>query len=933
MKRSLFTIGLVIVLGAAFALPAQAQESKVLLITSFEADGEKAVTGDGKIVDEKASDGKKCYKINHSGDGFTGMEIADKASLAKFKDFVLFKVDVFNPTNDPIVMGVRADDGKSKDFGSRFQDERGAVAAPGWSTYELNLTGLTRSNSKNYFAKDRLDVGDLKLIKIFVSGKPITLYFDNVRLEASGLPEVAGLKAFDFGPSKSAVYPGFEGAGEKSIWKDDAEFGWVKPTAFDNVYMPDVLTGDYGSGKEFKVKLPNGKYEVQTCIDSFGIWGQYPRFTSRSVTINGKKVLEQKMTPQEFLDKVFFAHEHSEDLPGQDLWDKFIATRNVNRHFKDIEVTDGTLTFSVASDLKYGAYVQYLVVYPQDKSKEGQAWMDSLTKKRKDWFNKSMIVRVPNPTTQPSFEPTAAEKAAGFVTFPGHSENFLFVNTVPAREIVGKPLTIAAARGERENAVLGLFPTNDVAGMSVSVSDLAGPGGAKIASTAVTARKIRNFLKRQSRTRVGNILPWLLEDFKTLDLKVGVTRGVWLTVVVPADAAAGEYTGSVKLTAAGKSVEVPVKLTVYPFALDKVTDITFSATGCRSSIPSYFPEYKDLVWEHAEKTMKSLADHNMNAVCGGVGARLVSVKDGKVEIDYTDMDKWMALATKHGLTMPGDSYQGCDVNGLPRDTKKDAIAVNEKAAQEQFGISYEQLVKLVYEDVEKHAKEKGWPVRSYFLLDEPRPEFGNIEAAAEMIKLYTKAAPNTRFSGYYSVGSNREQYFETMPVSISHMHPKALEHAKKGGKEIWVYDGSRNRASAGRWAFVAAKAGMKGYLTNGFMYVNSDPYFDFSDDEAAWCVAWPGRDGVVDSVAYERVSDGIDDYRYLTTLAGLIKKSAGDNASGAAAQAAQKFMDDSLKGIELEHSSSAAMTAAQCDAFKAACAEHITKLKTALVEK
>lgn len=937
-----------------FVSSLSAAEPKDLLLTSFE-DGPGPVKGDGQIVAENPSEGTKSYKLENKGGGYTGIWIEDAATLKKFKDYVLFKVDIYNPGREPIQMNVRVDDAKSNGFGSRFNDERNAVAGPGWTTYELNLTGLTKSNSKNYFAKEKLDIENLTLVKIFIGGGvKVPLYFDNLRLEPAA-PPVEGLKAFDFGPSKSEVYPGFEGAGEKNVWKDkDVEFGWVNPTNFDNVYIPDSLAGDYGSGDEFRVRLPNGSYEVDLCMDPFGIWGSYPRFGYRKLSLCGKEVSSEKMTMQEFLNKCYFLYENEEDLPGQDLWEKFVTPRNVPRHFT-CEVTDGVLSVKLDSDTKYGKFLQYLVVYPSAKKAEGKAWMDALQKKRKDKFNKKMIVRVPwiaPPTPAPA--DTAEEKARGFKLFSKSAEEFIYVNEFPYLE-KDQPIKVQAAQGERVSAQFGMYPLKDVKGLYFTPTDLVSKDGKSIPAKYVHLRIVRNFLQREHRYTIGSIMPMLLQDFPPLDsprssslqpwdvcgpfnLTRGVTRAIWVTLTVPADATAGDYKGRVDITAGGPNATVvtgvPIEVKVFPFALDKVTDVTFSATGARSTIPEYFQSSEEY-WAGADAVMKDMADHGLNAVTGGPGGKFYGIKgfdDPKADIDFTDMDRWMELAKKYGLTMPGDSYQGFDIGGLPKDHSKNGPANMDKIAREKYGMSFEKLIGLVYNQVEEHAKAKGWPKRSYYFLDEPRVEFGNIESSLELIKLYTKAAPNTLFSGYYGDGQGRDEYFKLMPVSISHVNDNILKLVKESGKQLWVYDGSRNRASIGRWMFAAAKAGVKGYLTNGYMYVCSDPYFDFSDDEAAWCVAWPGKYGVVDTVQYERVADGINDYRYLITLERLVKTAPADKPT-AATRDALKFLADTLAAIDIHKSGTAALTPEKYAEFRAEVAKLITDLKKESGEK
>ena len=79
--------------------------------------------------------------------------------------------------------------------------------------------------------------------------------------------------------------------------------------------------------------------------------------------------------------------------------------------------------------------------------------------------------------------------------------------------------------------------------------------------------------------------------------------------------------------------------------------------------------------------------------------------------DYSRMDRWMALAKKYGLTIPGDSYQGFDVAGVPTDHSRDCLARCEAAAREQYGISYEDLLRIVYGDLQRHARQQDWPPR------------------------------------------------------------------------------------------------------------------------------------------------------------------------------------------------------------------------------
>jgi hypothetical protein len=494
-------------------------------------------------------------------------------------------------------------------------------------------------------------------------------------------------------------------------------------------------------------------------------------------------------------------------------------------------------------------------------------------------------------------------------------------------------IVIEAARGERQAAQIGLYPLADVKNLAVAPGNLRGPGGAEIPASAVRVRMVRNFLKREGQSRKGDLLPYILMDFRTLDLKAGRTRGIWLTVQVPEDAVPGKYAGVLAIGPAGESsavASIPIRLTVHPFQLDKIRDITVSVTGSTAGAFTHLhPDLKQRWWQIAELVMKDQAEHGMNAVTGGPSAVLLGVENGKARIDYSEMDRWMALAVKHGLTMPGDSYQGLDVAGLPVFQGKDCVQRCEAAAKERFGVSYEDLLRIVYGDLERHARQHGWPKRVYYFLDEPRPEYGNVQPCADLIAIRTRACPDTLFSGYYSTGAGRDVYFETMPVSIAHIDKLALSLVAKGKKQIWDYSGERVRHDIGRWAFVAAKAGMKGFLRNGYMYVASNPYFDYSDDEGSWAVVYPSAGGINDTVGWERTAQGVNDYRYLLTCRRLIDSARRSGKAISQADAAEAFLRATLAPIAVDDKSSARLPPSGYDEFRRVLAGHIMAMSEA----
>ncbi|MBI3829340.1 MAG: hypothetical protein HY291_07475 [Planctomycetes bacterium] len=915
---------------AAFiAVTLHAAESEVLL-ADFEKDADKvfenapAVT----IAKEHAKRGDYALKIVHDGKGYPCLRIEKPEFLKtiheRFAEFPILTLDIFNPQDFPVAMGANAGDAKSKDYGSRYNEDR-LVAPPGWSTLRLNLTGLLCSNSNNWNERRPLNARDLVFFGIFLHPhqrpNPVILFFDALRMENDGLPKVEGLQAFDFGPQVSGVFPGFTGVNEKTLYDPKAGFGWKAPGRFSRVANPDDLGGDFGSGESFTVDMKSGAgtYIVQMVVDTFGEWQTPQIFGHRTIAINGKQISEENLGGETFLKSRYLRFEDAEDLPSTDLWEERVKPALPVRSFEAEAAADGKLEISVQTDRGPGA-IAWLVAYPKAKAAEGKAYLEALDKRRKELFDGAVTKMLPKPNAEAP-KPAAEDEKRGFIAFACHTQEDVTCAYAPNDAQRGAGVALTACPDEREAAQIGFYPLKKTTGIKVSASDLTGPGGAKIPSSAVELRKVRHFYARSGNSM--HLEPRILQPFEALTLYPGVSQGVWLTLKVPPDAAAGEYKGELSLDAGGGKSAMPVTLTVLPFKLDPAGDFTISCTGTTGGHwRNWRPGLEERWWKVADEVLRDQAEHGMNAVTGGPGFAVKAVKDGKAEIDFADADRWMALAVKYGLTQRGDGYQGFDASYW-RSQGKGCMAENEKHAKQQFGIGFAELVKAVYEEVERHAKEKSWPPRSYYLLDEPRPEFGNVEDAFQFLELHVKAAPNTKFSGYYSPGGGRDKYFKTAGISIAHHNDESIQWCVENGKEAWTYTGGGARQDIGRWLFVAHQKGLTGFLRNGYQYVNSDAYYDFSDTEGSWAQTYPSKNGIASTVGWERTAQGVNDYRYLKTLQARIEAAKKSGAKAAEAKAAEDFLAGSLAAVKLGEESSAALKPGEWTAFRAELAKHI----------
>lgn len=885
-------------------------EPRKLLLIDFDNEADQKAHTQGEfmtISTEHATVGKHSLKIKTPGN-YMGLYIKDPVKLKKLADYRTFAFDVYNPLPFPISYYLRVEDAKK----GRYQNDYNFIP-PGQSTIRLSLQAMPYQwQNVGSYVVDSTALAEI----VFFLGRdtgtwdpPVEFYISNVRAEHSGveLPKVEGLKAFNFGRAReTGSFFGCTAVTDKTpAYSDKTEFGWEKGpwpyiTSGNN---PDLL-GNAVANFKFAVNVKPGQYIVQTCIDPVSQWGWTCQFTTRSLKLCDKEVLNETMDCKSFLKDRFCMFEDDEDTPTTSLWNDRVHRISPVREFEATVGDDGKLT--VDYKVVGAGGMSFMVLYPKDKAKEGAEYMKAMDSIRKEAFDSRMNLGYPV-ADGAAPEATAEEKARGFIAFARSADANLDCASVPAAQERGAALAVTAAQGERASIQLGLYPINGVKDVSIVAGDLKGPGNATIPAAAVDIKKVRHFFKRFGNGSCMQLRPMMVQNFKALELTPGFTQPLWVAVKVADKTPAGQYTGNLKIKFGDKSLDVPMNVTVSPFALDAADDVSISGM-CASGAGFWRAAYTDAEepwWAAADAMMAIQAEHGFNATTSGPGMKLKGIKDGKADIDFADADRWTEMARKHGLTKLGDSYIGFDLN---LGAGVDSSPAGNEAAMKAYGVGFPDVLKAAYAAVEQHAKEKNWPPRAYYRLDEPNGPA--VETAKKLVELYVKNAPNTKFSGYYAPaapGSPRDCFYTLLKLSIlSTVTEPVLKTIHEAGNQSWIYinpsycNFQNLRHLYGRWAFQAHAKGLDG-LTGGFYFCNTVPYYDMSDLEGAWGVIYPSsKDGVNGTVWLEQIGMGINDYRYLKTVKSKLDAAKKKGANAAAVTDAESFLAEMDKACSLD---------------------------------
>ena len=215
---------------------------------------------------------------------------------------------------------------------------------------------------------------------------------------------------------------------------------------------------------------------------------------------------------------------------------------------------------------------------------------------------------------------------------------------------------------------------------------------------------------------------------------------------------------------------------------------------------------------------------------------------------------------------------------------------------------YSAFIKAVFTAVQKHADEAGWLPVYWNIGDEPTGD--DVVRAADNAEAYRQAFP--KGPPYFTAASSfrgsdaKDPHFrlsKALHVVDWNLHDKAGVKLLHDAGGDWAFYNGGNRWTYGVYMYKAAKEyGMKFRLSWHWNAAAGDPYYalDCREDDYAWCNSSPDGE-LIPSVEFERLREGLGDYRRLLTLARLAREKA-DTPAG---RDAEKAIADVLGGFEL----------------------------------
>jgi hypothetical protein len=180
------------------------------------------------------------------------------------------------------------------------------------------------------------------------------------------------------------------------------------------------------------------------------------------------------------------------------------------------------------------------------------------------------------------------------------------------------------------------------------------------------------------------------------------------------------------------------------------------------------------------------------------------------------------------------------------------------------------------------------------------PVGADVLRSAANAEAYRKAFPKGPpfFTGHSSfAGSNRKdphfRLSKALHVANWNLHDEASVKLQHEAGSDWAFYNGGNRWTYGVYLYKAAKQrGLKFRVSWHWNATAGDPYYalDCREDDYAWCNATPDGE-LVPAVHFERLREGLDDYRCMLTLARLAKEQEGKPAAVEAEKLLNMILD------------------------------------------
>jgi hypothetical protein len=436
----------------------------------------------------------------------------------------------------------------------------------------------------------------------------------------------------------------------------------------------------------------------------------------------------------------------------------------------------------------------------------------------------------------------------------------------------------------------------------VSVGPLRREGGrAQIPADRVVWRFVTSiFIEKNTRkvckadlTRTAPArFPDCLSEDRQCAVAKGALKAVYLTVRIPASAEPGEYRGTLTATCGDAMAALPVVLTVYPLTLPDTRHVMVAEWFSTSQFKRHHgveSPNSDRYFQILRAYIQNMVEHRQNVFQASLAlVETTLTKAGTLRLDFTAFDRWAQMFWDTGRMdrletgfvarfVPG-GWSSTEIRLSEHSVKDESTGKTKRLTGEEF------LSKFLPQFV-AHLREKKWLDKTVFhIADEPSNH--NVTYWREAADAVHRYAPELRRIDAIETPHCLDR-LEVWVPKLDHLATwqAAYEAAQRRGAELWFYTvgifqgGSLMNKTVDvplietrlmHW--LNYRYHLKGYLHWGLNAWTADPWNAPGEHRGDGWHVYPKRDGLLDSLRWEQMRDGLQDYECLWLLEDKIRQ-------------------------------------------------------------
>jgi hypothetical protein len=484
-------------------------------------------------------------------------------------------------------------------------------------------------------------------------------------------------------------------------------------------------------------------------------------------------------------------------------------------------------------------------------------------------------------------------------------------------------LEIFGIRNEYLSAQFVIKANQDLHNVTVSLSPL--KHVALSASIPVNALEwnfigsipIKQNTPKYRKTDLIRAAPAKFPDYLAEDSEVSLEKGdykaVYLTIRIPHDAEAGYYKGAVTVKTNEAEISLPLGLRVYPLTLPDERHLMVTewfTTGNFRKFHNIDASDSERFYEMLGLYAENMAEHRQNIFRVSLGLITCTQSvNGNLKFDFSKFDKWADTFWKTGrmdLLETGFVARFGEGGWSSVEIILRDFPARKESTNKRIMIPGKEFLPRLLPLLENHLREKGWLEKTVFhIADEPSNH--NVMSWRQASEYVHKYAPTLRRIDAIET----THCFDRLEIWVPKLDHLAtwydvFKRAQNQGYELWFYTvgifqkGSYPNKTVDvpliesrilHW--LNYRFGLKGYLHWGFNHWTDDPFVSPGRHRGDGWHVYPRKDGLINSLRWEQMRNGIQDYEYFWMLEDKIKKiKAGLGTS-------LSIIEPSHRGIEI----------------------------------